>query len=429
MRSNVMTLLFICSPILTTLTGQNLQKNHRCNQDCLFKNRFNDDPTLHQRIEELEQNIAQRGTKLLQTRGSEVTIPVVVHIVYHTVAENISDAQIQSQIDALNRDFNKENTDVTKAPSVFRTLATNCGIRFKLAESDTRRNATNGIMRHKTQRQNWDLNDDVKLPNKGGVEGWNPEAYLNIWVCNLNGGLGLASYPGMKPAIDGLIIDYRAFGTTGTATIPFNMGRTCVHEVGHWLGLMHTWGDENCGNDHIDDTPQVEKEHIGVPIFPQYSDCDGSKKIAMTMNYMEYVDDAAMYLFTEGQKQRMRGILHHERIKILTSTGLSTPANRTAVTTVNTVKNGTTTTAIDVFPNPMVDYMKVSFPKLEVGKTIIQLFDVTGALKKVHTIDHLSDPKVENVNLDVHELSNGVYIVIVTQDSKQMIQKVMKIQE
>ena len=151
----------------------------------------------------------------------------------------------------------------------------------------------------------------MKRANRGGSTAWPTDAYLNIWVCTLGGGLlGYAQFPGGPKATDGVVILNTAFGTEGTAAAPFNLGRTLTHEVGHWLNLRHIWGDTlDCsGGDRVPDTPNCEGPNTGKPKFPTVS-CSNGPNGDMFMNYMDYIDDAAMFMFTAGQVSRMNACL------------------------------------------------------------------------------------------------------------------------
>ncbi len=254
-----------------------------------------------------------------------VTIPVVFHIVYNGTTNNISDAQIMSQLQVLNQDFRKLNQDVNLTPAVF--TAADPNIEFCLATVDPNGNATTGITRTLTTVASWSTNDYVKYSVRGGKDAWDASRYLNIWVCTMSGGiLGYAQFPGGAAATDGVVIDYRYLGTTGTATAPFNKGRTATHEVGHWLNLRHIWGDANCGSDQVADTPTHNTSNYGCPAYPHYSTCTGSP-IEMTMNYMDYTDDACMYMFSAGQSARMQALFGAggARASLLTSNGCGTP--------------------------------------------------------------------------------------------------------
>ncbi|HMZ72475.1 MAG TPA: M43 family zinc metalloprotease [Saprospiraceae bacterium] len=238
-----------------------------------------------------------------------VTIPVVVHVVYQTSAQNISDAQILSQIDVLNADFRALNGDISGVPTEFQSLIGDPEVEFCLAKQDPNGNATSGITRKYVNKSSWGTNDDVKKSSKNGVDPWDASKYLNIWVCNIGGGiLGYAQFPGGSPATDGVVIGYNYFGTTGAATPPFDKGRTATHEIGHWLNLRHIWGDAKCGSDLVGDTPTHNDPNYGCPSHPHKSTCSGNPN-EMFMNYMDYVDDACMLMFSGGQKTRMRAVL------------------------------------------------------------------------------------------------------------------------
>lgn len=247
-----------------------------------------------------------------------VTIPVVVHVVYKTAAENISVAQISSQIDALNRDYAASNLDKSKTPGVWAGLIVDSKIRFALATKDPKGKLTNGITRTKTKSAAFSTHDKMKSKSTGGVDAWPSNKYLNLWVCTLGGGiLGYAQFPGGPVATDGVVILNTAFGTTGSAASPFNLGRTATHEVGHWLNLNHIWGDtSDCsGTDHVSDTPNAQLPNYGTPSFPHIS-CTNGPNGDMFVNYMDYVDDKAMVMFTHGQVVRMQAALAGPRSSI-----------------------------------------------------------------------------------------------------------------
>ena len=245
-----------------------------------------------------------------------VTIPVVVHVVYRTSTENISDAQIQSQLDVLNDDFRRLNSDATNNWS----QAADSEIEFCLATVDPNGNATTGITRTSTSVNGFGTNDSVKFTSSGGKDAWPRDSYLNFWVCNIGGGiLGYAQFPGGPANTDGVVNGYQYTGTIGTASSPFDLGRTATHEVGHWLNLRHIWGDGGCGvDDFVTDTPQSDAANYGCA--SGHSSC-GS--VDMVENYMDYSDDSCMNLFTEGQKTRMQALFGPggSRVSLLSSNG------------------------------------------------------------------------------------------------------------
>ena len=260
--------------------------------------------------------------KHLENR-SVITIPVVVHVVYKTSAENISDAMIQSQINVLNADFRKLNSDRVNVPNAFKPRAADFELNFCLAKRKPNNTATNGIERRQTTRDFFE-DDDVKFNATGGLDAWNSNKYLNIWVCNLGGGLlGFAYYPGAPNNIDGVVCLYAAFGYN-SPLVPYHLGRTATHEVGHWLNLQHVWGDDVCGNDQVSDTPRQETYNFGCPTFPHRT-CGNTTSGDMFMNYMDYVDDPCMIMFSAGQKGRALAAIWFSRNSLLSSQGCTPP--------------------------------------------------------------------------------------------------------
>jgi hypothetical protein len=252
-------------------------------------------------------------------RTGVTVIPVVVHVVFHTAAQNISDAQIHSQITILNQDYRKTNSDVTKTPPVFTPLCGDARIEFQLASTDPSGNPTTGITRTSTASTSFSDDDKVKKASTGGADAWPAANYLNIWVCQLGGGLlGYAQFPGGPAATDGVVILHSGFGNTGTAAAPFNLGRSATHEIGHWLNLRHIWGDDGggcSGDDFIADTPNCADHNFGKPAFPHIT-CSNGPSGDLFMNYMDYTDDDSMFMFTNGQIVRMQACLDGDRSTI-----------------------------------------------------------------------------------------------------------------
>ena len=256
----------------------------------------------HECQRSIEKGEAQRVWRKL------ITLPVVVHVVYKTDEENIPDDQVSSQIDVLNQDYRGTNPDRKKIPEAWTSLAADPNIQFELAE----------ITRTETERDSFGTGDTVKRTRDGGIDPQPTTKFLNIWVCNLGEGLlGYAQFPGGPAKTDGVVILYTAFGTTGAASAPFNLGRTATHEVGHWLNLRHIWGDKtDCsGSDQVSDTPKAQMPNYGTPTWPHIS-CNNGPNGDMFMNYMDYVDDAAMFMFTQGQAARINATLAGPRKKI-----------------------------------------------------------------------------------------------------------------
>lgn len=285
-----------------------------------------------------------------------ITIPVVVHIVYKEEVENISEAQIFSQIEVLNKDFRRKNEDATNTPAIFQSVAADVNIEFCLASTDPNGDPTNGITRTHTEQAIFDFDDAIKDSNRGGGDAWDTQSYLNIWVGNLGAFLGYASFPGGNLALDGIVINYTAFGTLGTAAPPFDLGRTTTHEVGHWLNLYHIWGDGGCGlDDGVQDTPLAGASSSNEPpcATPSQNTChEGAGDLPdMFQNFMDYSHDACMNLFTKGQKTRMRSLFmgNNARASMLASKGCQTVTKLVTNTNVDVktcsdgIQNGTET--------------------------------------------------------------------------------------
>jgi hypothetical protein len=287
-------------------------------------------PGYREARDNIENHAWRSALSPLSGRSGCTKIPVVVHVVYKTAAQNISDAQIHSQIDVLNADYRKKNGDASSVPGPFQPFAADTRIQFELATKDPQGQATNGITRTQTAADSFSDDDKVKSAATGGADAWPHDKYLNIWVCQLGGGLlGYAQFPGGPANTDGVVILHSAFGTTGTAAAPFNLGRSATHEVGHWLNLRHIWGDDGngcSGSDFVADTPNQAGPNFGKPAFPSVT-CSNGPNGDMFMNYMDYVDDDAMFMFTAGQVTRMQAALDGPRSSI----GTSIPCGKTII--------------------------------------------------------------------------------------------------
>lgn len=319
--------------LLGSLTSAQAQTIQRCATMENLERLKQLDPDLEARMQDLEKetqeairNMATNKSGPNAVTGTVYQIPVVVHVLYNTSAQNISDAQIQSQIAVLNEDFRRTNADKTNTPAAFAGLAADCEINFCLASVSPTGAATNGIVRKATSTISFSQDDGMKYSSSGGDDAWPATKYLNIWVCNLGGGLlGYAQFPGGPAATDGVVLNYKYVGRGGSAVAPYNKGRTATHEVGHWLNLYHIWGDDNgacTGSDQVSDTPNQGAEHYGCPAFPSAS-CSNGTNGDMFMNYMDYTDDACMNMFSLGQASRMRALFNTGGAKasLLTSTG------------------------------------------------------------------------------------------------------------
>ena len=312
------------------------------------------DPAMQSRMDQIEAQTRdyERQHRSDKVTGIVYTIPVVVHVVYNGSTQNIPDAQVLSQIDVLNKDFRLLNPDNVNVPSIFAGLKSDVEINFCLAQRDPNGQPTNGITRTATTVASFGTNNSVKSSASGGKDAWNTSQYLNMWVCNIGGGiLGYAQFPGGAASTDGVVMDYRYFGLSGTANAPFNLGRTATHEVGHWLNLRHIWGDATCGSDQVNDTPTHNTANYGCPGAGHRSTCTGTPE-EMWMNYMDYSDDACMYMFSADQTTRMRALFATggARVSLLSSQGCTPPTatcgtptglNTTGITNTSATLNWT----------------------------------------------------------------------------------------
>jgi hypothetical protein len=297
----------------------------RCGTMEVHRRLLSTDPDYARRRDEIENHARRYESGEIGTQRTGVTrIPVVVHVVWNTAVQNISDAQVASQIDVLNRDFRRTNPDFTSTPAPFLPLVADARVEFFLADTSPSGAPTTGIERRQTTVAAFASDDSVKSAASGGMDAWPSAHYLNIWVCPLGENLlGYAQFPGGPANTDGVVILHSAFGSNGTAAAPFNLGRTATHEIGHWLNLNHIWGDDGngcSGTDNVADTPNQGGYNIGAPTFPHVS-CSNGPNGDMFMNYMDYVDDRAMVMFTAGQVARMQACLDGVRSTIGTEAG------------------------------------------------------------------------------------------------------------
>ncbi|MCF8322179.1 MAG: zinc metalloprotease [Flavobacterium sp.] len=298
----VFLLLFSCQNDVSETNNEstNATAKRGCATQEVLESQLKEDPTLALRMNQIEAFTQKNFLSNSRLVGGKIVIPVVVNVLYRTASENISDAQIATQIAVLNKDFTATNTDFGSIPSEFAEVAANVDITFELI-------ATN---RKQTSKTSWGTRDAMKKSKQGGLNPTSPSNTLNIWACTIGGGiLGYAQFPGGSSSTDGVVIDSRYFGVTtnSAGAYPYNLGRTATHEVGHWMNLRHIWGDASCGSDLVSDTPVHRTANYGVPTYPYASTCLPTHN-EMTMNYMDYTDDRGMYMFTDGQKTRMAAL-------------------------------------------------------------------------------------------------------------------------
>lgn len=350
-----------------------------------------------------------------------IRIPVVVHVLYNTASQNIPDAQIKSQIEALNRDFRRKNFDTANTPNRFKSIAADISIEFVLATADPKGMATSGIVRKATTVSNWTSDDKIKFAAQGGDDAWDSKSYLNIWVGNMRSLLGYSSAPGCPANRDGLVIATAAFGTMNISS-SFNMGRTAVHEAGHWLGLKHTWGDTYCGDDGVDDTPKQGNYTTGCPSGFRTS-CSNGSLGDMYMNYMDFTNDACLNLFTKGQKEKMRTqfTMGGSRARMLVSKGLSAPWEIGYTEAAAAESTPVTNAAISTYPNPAKSFIILNTgTETWIGRSV-RILNVSGAVIKQVIISSRSQ------RIDIAALSPGAYIIQGEAGGQKMTQRFVKL--
>jgi len=383
-------------------------------------------PALVKKIQEIETFINNRlynNEPRMSPAGATgngfavIKIPIIVHVIYNTEEQKITVEQVRSQIEVLNKDFRKLNPGASNLPDYFKVLAADCFIEFRLATIDPYGKSTTGIIWKKTNTSSFGSDDRIKFSTSGGDDAWDASQYLNIWVGKLSAGMvGYSSSPGSVKEKDGIVLKYTAFGTTGTVIPPYNLGRTAVHEIGHWLGLKHIWGDRYCGDDLIADTPPQKGATPGCPSGTLTS-CDNSSSGSMYMNYMDVTHDACTSMFTHGQRDRMRALFEDggPRHSFLLPHAPAGPLLPVAIELPTDTVNGK---IISIFPNPAASMITIK----EIGRN-----DLSGERITIH--NHLGQMVMQayftskSINLYIGSLQSGLYFIRVGKDKVQKLIK------
>lgn len=354
-----------------------------------------------------------------------ITIPVVIHLLFNTNEQNISDDQVRSQIDVLNRDFRRLNADAVNTPEAFLSAAADTKIMFCLAQVSPDGRSTKGIIRKYTSKEFFQGDDAMKYTAAGGDDAWDNKKYLNIWVCSLFGrSLGYATPPGGPADRDGVVINFDVFGTKGIVRPPYNKGRTATHEVGHWLGLKHIWGDDSCGTDDVDDTPRQKDYNYGCPSFPHVTSCSQNGNGDMFMNYMDFTDDVCMNMFTHGQKMKMRGLfaLGGSKNSFLNSFACDSTLASGGPLPDDTIPVIKPAAGIRFFPNPVqADLNIISENGYELNGKVCSIYSIQGKLLQ----QKLCSSNKEK--MDLSALTAGVYVLKVGIGDERRIVKIIKL--
>lgn len=398
-------------------------QDRHCGTDQRLTERLATQPELKAFLQNQEIALQEHIRHFTQRAGDrqlQVSIPVVVHILWQEDDQNLAEEIINVQIEELNQDFQQRNEDRVEVPQDFAASVANVGFEFCLASVDPNGQVTNGITRTATTVDCIGDIGNTKLGGKprlfytdlGGIDAWDTEHYLNIWVApTCNAFLGTASFPETIPKEeDGVVIESLYFGVRSANSIsfPFHLGKTTTHEVGHYFNLKHIWGERGCEvDDLVADTPQQEEEYRGCPIHP-FSSC-GSPD--MFMNFMNYTDDECLLFFTKGQQARMLASLHQSRAGLLEN--LPCIPNTSAPLAT-----------ITFFPNPTRDCIHLFLSGDRSATYLWYLYETSGKL-----VDHgRSHPQtLERINLQ--GLASGIYFLTTQFDGDIQTHKILVLPE
>ncbi len=405
------------------------QKTHFCANAISDSLRLLKDPSRAIKKLRFEQAIknyqrVDNSQSRISAEDEVIRIPIVVHIIHNQqngeiAGTNIPDEQIFSQIKVLNEDYRRKEGTMGYNNS---SVGADTQIEFFLATKDPDGNPTSGITRHYSSTADYNLLNDNDRSRLSDLAYWDSNKYLNLWVTTFREPyIGFAEFPyaetvdGLNEEVpeklDGAFIDYRVFGKkSGTNTKGlYSFGRTTTHEIGHWLGLIHTWGDEYCGTDFVDDTPPTATANNSSFCADGFSRCNGTLTRNLIENYMDYSPDSCMNIFTQGQKLRMRAALElsQRRKRVINYSKFQLPPS----------------SALDVvlLPNPTTKdniTIQVSLPDFQ--DFTISMVDMKG--REIYT-ESFKDYPSTVVTLKTYDIAAGVYIVNVVSKQEKATKK------
>jgi hypothetical protein len=420
--------LFLSSSLLSQTEKCATMPNHKKNADEIknYSQRMNE--------AELKARNWKEQNKSNAKMQSTITVPVVFHCVYKNTTDPsyLHDSVFQRQMNVLNETYSLSNANYSNTRAIFDTLGANTDIQFCFASLDPNGNPTTGINRVQstTSFSLTAFNDDVKNPSKGGVAPWDPQHYLNVWTCDMSlfgqtFVLGYSTFPGGPDSLDGTVIQYQYLGFQNTGN-QNNLGRTTVHEVGHWFGMRHVWGDGQQGNapcdstDYVEDTPHANDA--------SQTTCDTVKNTCsnesthwtqfgidppdMVENYMDYSNDGCMTMFTKGQKERMWSFINTARSGLL-----SNPTTCSAVSIDEF--NSAFSNALTIFPNPANETFTVNFATNSIDQVEIAVYDANGRVVKT-----LKPVSFQNT-FDCSALEAGIYFIKISNPFNCAVKKLI----
>lgn len=414
------------------------QENKKCYTTELINKELIDNKNYQNQINQVHK---ENKNWILENRNNKevITIPIVVHVIYRQthanigIGTNIPNFQIEDQIRILNEDYSKTNSEFPNPPrNTFVNYAGNPNIKFCLATTDPNGNPTTGVTRTQSTKNSFNYNtesNDMKRDNTGGKDGWNPSKYLNIWVCDIASSgntsvLGYAYLPGLQSWNawkDGLVVDFQHFGTVGNSSSTSD-GRTPTHEIGHYLGLYHTFceasGGGCCDNDNtwgsnVYDTPATDDVYYGnVNANTNNNTCNdllygfNADLLDMDENYMAYSGDT--WMFTTDQVNEMTATMNGYRSSLKNS---NVSVNCTGLVANNNIDN-----KFNIFPNPVRNSLSI---ETNFSNYSIRITDILG--NNIYSIKNIS----YNKTIDVSGIKNGTYLIELTTNSEKKVNKII----
>jgi hypothetical protein len=338
------------------------------------------------------------------SQAQVITLPTVVHVVYNTAAQNVSNTMVQDLITVLNQDYSRTNPDTINTPAAFLPIAANPEIQFCLAQTDPNGNATNGIIHTQTTVTSFATNNTVKYTAQGGADAWDVTKYFNIWICNMGSGLfGYSEFPTATPSNTfGAVLHYSTL--PGSTWSSYNTGRAGTYFVGHCLNLYRIDESSDCvDKDSVSDTPTPYSTYFSCPAYPFLDSCNATLPGNMFMNFMAMGDETCKNMFTIGQKTRMRAVLTNPPYNALASSPGCYAVG---------MKEDKLNISLSVYPNP--------FSSQTILQTDFPLHNATLALENCfgQTVLQLDNLSQQSITLNCEHLSNGLYILRLHQDQK-----------
>lgn len=422
LKLNYMKQVYFTTVLFTGLfLSTNITAQQKCATNEAVQQQMAANPEYARKLRENKKSFAnyqrREDLKPPNERKTTINIPLVVHILYNTADQNISDAQVQSQIDVLNEDFTASNSDYNNYDAGYAGVRGDADYKFCLDQ----------IIRKQTSKKFFGINDGMKKSRQGGSEAIDPLHKLNIWVCNLQNYLGYAYLPGAPAEIFGVVCHYRAFGRGVNYNLfaEYNLGRTTTHELGHCFGLEHMWGDANCGNDFVDDTPLHNTANFGCPQQGHLSTCTGNP-LEMWMNYMDYTDDRCMYFFSNGQVSRANFFIENDELlnSFVNSSCSNGPGNNKLITGAKTTINSSLKvegTGFQIYPTFASNKITLEISSETTGNADVNIYNQSGALVMKQKIYVSEGPGTNTI--DVSRLANGFYILQLNQGQERKSKK------